>query len=436
MSTANPPAISPPRAAQAGGRLEVSARQGAVAGLALSALSLLIGFAVMPAIYGLVAFGGFSDEMTKPQVLAHIVFNCVANVAVMLSAIGLKGRIDQKITMVFKRVLLAHGALAFFTLVTRHYYSIPMLLTGGAASGILGVAIAYLSHRAGRFRVGILGPWHPMLGEDGMAFDHIEDPDADIGDYDLLIVTFAETLTPRWTATLSRALLAGKRVRHAAEYLEETRGVVSIEHFDLEHLPNRGLTSYRFRKRVLDIALVLVTAPVSLAVLIVVCPMILATMGRPVFFVQPRVGEGGRIFRMIKLRTMRAPGPVDIGQPTALGDVRVTPLGRWLRRFHIDELPQFLNVLTGSMSLVGPRPEQPGLTQAYAQQIPAFAYRQLVRPGITGWAQVRAGYAADLDETRVKLGYDLFYLKNFSFGLDLRIIVRTFWTLAQGGGVR
>lgn len=88
------------------------------------------------------------------------------------------------------------------------------------------------------------------------------------------------------------------------------------------------------------------------------------------------------------------------------------------------------------MSLIGPRPEQPALAKAYRLEVPVFAFRHLVRPGITGWAQVRAGYAADLQETKVKLAYDLFYLKNFTFGLDLQILARTVWTLLSGGGVR
>ena len=88
------------------------------------------------------------------------------------------------------------------------------------------------------------------------------------------------------------------------------------------------------------------------------------------------------------------------------------------------------------MSLIGPRPEQPGLADHYTLEAPAFEFRHLVRPGITGWAQVRAPYAADLAETRVKLAFDLFYLKNFSFGLDVQIFARTFWTLIAGGGVR
>lgn len=139
---------------------------------------------------------------------------------------------------------------------------------------------------------------------------------------------------------------------------------------------------------------------------------------------------------MYKLRTMQPSASERTEIATQKGDIRVTPLGRCLRRFRIDELPQLWNVLKGDMSLIGPRPEQPALTQRYCEDLPVFAYRSLVRPGITGWAQVRAGYAADLEETRIKLGYDLFYLKNFSFSLDLQILIRTVGALIFGGGVR
>jgi lipopolysaccharide/colanic/teichoic acid biosynthesis glycosyltransferase len=157
-------------------------------------------------------------------------------------------------------------------------------------------------------------------------------------------------------------------------------------------------------------------------------------MGTPVLFTQKRVGYAGKVFTIYKLRTMtRAPREADA---TAVGDMRVTGFGRFLRRFRIDELPQLWNVLKGEMSLIGPRPEQPELARAYVSQMPAFAFRHLVRPGITGWAQIRAGYAANLAETREKLSFDLYYLKNASVTLDLEIAARTAFTLLSGRGVR
>ena len=204
---------------------------------------------------------------------------------------------------------------------------------------------------------------------------------------------------------------------------------------DPDHLRAPGPAGYRRGKRLLDIGAVVILAPLAAPIVAVAGAVILLTMGWPVFFSQPRVGLGGREFLILKLRTMRKAGPAG-ERATAIGDGRVTPFGRWLRRFHIDELPQLWNVLAGEMSLVGPRPEQPGLAAAYAQQAPGFAYRQLVRPGITGWAQVHAGYAGDLEEIRVRLVYDLHYLRNVSFGLDLEICVRTIWVVVSGRGAR
>ena len=209
----------------------------------------------------------------------------------------------------------------------------------------------------------------------------------------------------------------------------------AVEPFGLDH-PRGRLTWRRSGKRLFDILVSLAIAPLALPVVVGSAAAILLTTGRPVFFRQARVGLGGRAFVILKLRTMWTGGIADGQVATTVGDRRVTPVGRWLRRFHIDELPQLWNVLVGEMSLIGPRPEQPALAEAYAREAPAFAYRQLIRPGITGWAQVRAGYAADLAETRVKLDHDLYYLRNCSFLLDVEICARTVWSLLDGAGVR
>jgi lipopolysaccharide/colanic/teichoic acid biosynthesis glycosyltransferase len=419
--------------------MAVAAGGSGILARATPALALAVavaGVAMMPAVYGAVAFHGAWAKLTPPPVLAHVALNTLANGLVASSALRLTGRVDQRLTGVFSRTLMAHGAIAFFTLVTRSYYSIPMLLTGAAASAVLGALVLLVRQRSPRPRVGVLGPWPSIL--DGAALDGelVLAPDASIRGYDLLLVTLDGDPPAEVAAMLSRALMSGKPVRHIVEFLEETHGVVAIEHFDLDHLPAGGLTTYRTGKRLVDVMVAIALLPVAVTIVGVAGLAILLTMGAPIFFTQPRVGLGGRVFRILKLRTMRTDPAAGGGLATAIGDSRITPLGRWLRRFHVDELPQLWNVLTGDMSLVGPRPEQPGLTEAYIRQVPAFAYRQLVRPGITGWAQVRAGYAADLAETRVKLSYDLFYLKNFSFGLDVRILARTLWTLLSGGGVR
>jgi lipopolysaccharide/colanic/teichoic acid biosynthesis glycosyltransferase len=137
---------------------------------------------------------------------------------------------------------------------------------------------------------------------------------------------------------------------------------------------------------------------------------------------------------MIKFRTMYhgAGGP----SFTTRADPRITRLGHILRRFRIDEIPQVVNVLRGDMSWVGPRPEAFNLDQTYVRDIPHFALRGIVRPGVTGWAQINQGYAHEADEMRAKLEHDLYYLKHCSLWLDLMIILRTFGVLLGGAGAR
>ena len=403
---------------------------------AATASAIALAAVAMPLAYGLAAFHGAWKPFFNPPVFAHAGLNTLANVALMLSATRLGGRLDQRLSGVFARSLGAHGVLALIILVSRNYYSIPMLLTGVPASVLLGGAVVLIRQRATRPRVGVLGPWTSELEAPALGCEPITDPAASIRPYDLLLVAFPGEPPPDLAAVVSRALLAGKRVRHVTDYLEEVHGVVAIAHFDLDHLPEGGLTSYRSAKRLIDIAASVVLLPLALPVILLAALGVAITSGRPAFFAQARLGQGGRVFNILKIRTMRAAPRAGPHIATAVKDDRITPYGRWLRRSHIDELPQLWNVLVGEMSLVGPRPEQPALAETYAREEPAFAYRQLVRPGITGWAQVRAGYAADLAETRVKLAYDLFYLKNFSLGLDVQICLRTVWTLLSGGGSR
>lgn len=392
--------------------------------------------ALAPLIYGFVAFHGAYWRMAKPAVERFVIFSVVANVVVIGGSAELSGRLDQRLSNIFRRTAVVHGTLAFLVLVTRHYFSIPMLLTGPLISAVGGAGVMAIRRRESIPHLGVVGPWHWIAETRGVQGHRLSSPADPIGGFDLILITFDGSLPAEWTPLLSRALLAGKPVRHVAEFLEEMRGIASIDDFDLDFLPQRGQASYSFPKRLFDIAFVLVAAPVALPLMAIAGLAILGTMGMPALFIQDRVGLGGVPFRMVKLRTMRPQAGADPIRATARGDPRITRLGAWLRRFRIDELPQLWNVLVGDMSLIGPRPEQPALAERYTREVPAFAFRELVRPGITGWAQVRAAYAADLAETRVKLGYDLFYLKHFSFGLDVQILARTVWTLISGGGVR
>jgi sugar transferase (PEP-CTERM system associated) len=181
-----------------------------------------------------------------------------------------------------------------------------------------------------------------------------------------------------------------------------------------------------------SLALFIVAAPVLLIVSIIIK---LDSRG-PVFYSQERVGMGGRSFKMLKFRTMKTDAESGGVKWAQKNDPRVTRIGKYLRRFRIDELPQILNVLKGEMGIVGPRPERPEFVAKLRHQIPYYDLRTLVPPGITGWAQIRYPYAASLEEAREKLHYDLWYVKHLSVLLDVSILFHTAKVVLFGRGAR
>jgi sugar transferase (PEP-CTERM system associated) len=156
----------------------------------------------------------------------------------------------------------------------------------------------------------------------------------------------------------------------------------------------------------------------------------------PVFFRQKRVGMGGRIFEVVKFRTMFTDAEADGAKWATKNDPRVTKVGMFLRKTRIDEIPQLWNVLRGDMGFVGPRPERPEFVNWLTEELPFYYLRTLIRPGLTGWAQVRYSYGATLAETKEKLEYDLYYIKHMSLGLDLLIMFETIKTILRRRGAQ
>jgi lipopolysaccharide/colanic/teichoic acid biosynthesis glycosyltransferase len=168
-------------------------------------------------------------------------------------------------------------------------------------------------------------------------------------------------------------------------------------------------------------------ATLGLVVLVAILPLVKVANAfgnrGPLLFRQPRVGKGGKEFNIVKFRTMH-PDSGD-GEWTADNDLRITPVGRWLRRTHLDELPQVINILRGEAAIVGPRPEQPQYVRALTEKIPFYELRHLIRPGLTGWAQLNYHYGGSELDALEKLQYEFYYLRHQSLALDLRIVVRT-----------
>jgi sugar transferase (PEP-CTERM system associated) len=190
-------------------------------------------------------------------------------------------------------------------------------------------------------------------------------------------------------------------------------------------------------KRVLDIVLALVGLIVAAPVLLAAATLVKLTSPGGALYRQNRVGLNGRVFTIYKLRIMRADAEAGTGPAwSALNDPRIMPLGRLLRKTRVDELPQLWNVLRGDMSFVGPRPERPEFVTQLAATIPFFSQRHVLKPGLTGWAQIHQSYAASVEEAIEKLQYDLYYIKNLSLWLDILILAETVKTVVRQRGGR
>ncbi|MDO8264183.1 MAG: sugar transferase [Gallionella sp.] len=369
----------------------------------------------------------------------HLLHLATAAACCAISAVNagrMRGSLEYKLGQSLTSTLFIFGVYSLIIMSFRLFFSRPMLLSVTTCALFTCALVVWLKHKMTKTRIAVIAP---LIGDATFALSYgraITDPRTDLRGFDTVLVSLTETVSAEWARALSRAMLAGCRVRHVGQYVEELQGTISLDHFEFEHLPPNGIASYRTAKRLLDIALVVFILPVGLPAVLLSALAILLTMGAPVFFLQERIGLGGAPFWIWKLRTMRIRRDAEAMRATIVGDDRVTPVGRILRRFRIDELPQLWNVLRGDMSLIGPRPEAALMHSEYMSKLPNYAYRYLVRPGITGWAQVNAPPSATAEEAKRKLIYDLYYVKKLSFTLDLQIIARTFWTITMGGGAR
>jgi lipopolysaccharide/colanic/teichoic acid biosynthesis glycosyltransferase len=244
-----------------------------------------------------------------------------------------------------------------------------------------------------------------------------------------------------WARMLAEAAVTGHAVYHTKVLMESITGRVSMDHLSENSfgslLPN---LAYVHIKRTMDLIGVVLLAPLLAVPFLTIALLVKLSSPGPVFFVQERMGFRGVPFRMVKFRTMYV--QTDEARlershaMTASGDSRITRIGQVLRRSRMDELPQIWNIVRGEMSWIGPRPEAIPLSRWYQGEIPFYHYRHIIRPGISGWAQVQQGHVTDLVAVSAKLKYDFYYIKNYSAWLDLLIAVKTLRTIASGFGAR
>ncbi|MFL0355221.1 exopolysaccharide biosynthesis polyprenyl glycosylphosphotransferase [Erythrobacter sp. GH1-10] len=246
-----------------------------------------------------------------------------------------------------------------------------------------------------------------------------------------------------WERLFAKAALAGIPVYHYRQVAEMQTGQVKITHLSENELgsliPN---VPYVATKRLIDIVGSVLLLPLLAVPLLVIALLIKLDSKGPVLFVQERVGFRGRTFRMVKFRTMRERAAITEEEAlrndamTRDGDDRITRVGQFLRKTRIDELPQVLNILRGEMSWIGPRPEAESLAKWYESELPFYSYRHIVRPGITGWAQVNQGHVTDVSDVNAKLRFDFYYVKNISLWLDFLIVLKTFRVILTGNGAK
>jgi sugar transferase (PEP-CTERM system associated) len=233
---------------------------------------------------------------------------------------------------------------------------------------------------------------------------------------------------------LAMKLNHGVRFDHLASVYEEYTGKIAVENLR----PSWLIFSEGFRrrpalslaKRAIDLVLAAIGLLLAAPAMAVVAIAIKYTSPGPILYSQVRVGKDGKVILIHKFRSMRSDAEAATGAVwSVINDPRVTPLGRILRRTRLDELPQLWNVLRGDMSIVGPRPERPEFVSGLTIQIPFYGQRHVVRPGLTGWAQVRHAYGASVEDSLQKLQYDLFYIKHLSLAFDFFIVLETIKTV-------
>jgi len=347
-------------------------------------------------------------------------------------------------SVVLPSYAIAFGAVSAALLALRAEYSASLLFLSFIACALTGFAIVYATRSSATLPFFVVphGGIELMHEVPEVNWILLTEPELPTHPEAVIVADLRAEHGFEWEHMLARAALAGIPVYHSKNVRESITGKVHIEHLSENHLGTLSVNVvYRKLKRLFDLIVCAALLVVLAIPMLILCLLIRLDSPGPGIFRQKRIGYGGKPFLMLKFRTMQdrpAEGPEDDlrSAVTLDGDARVTRIGRFLRQSRIDELPQLINVIAGQMSLIGPRPEAVPLSGWYSKEVPFYLYRHIVRPGITGWAQVNQGHVAELDEVNLKLHYDFFYIKNFSFWIDLLITMKTCRIMVTGFGAK
>ncbi|EKP0279058.1 sugar transferase [Aeromonas bestiarum] len=337
-------------------------------------------------------------------------------------------------------VTASYGLLFGVLLLFRLEYSRPVIIISYVLVLTSCWIIYYLGLRYGKVKYSIIpvGNYKLLCTVSSVEWQIFPNPDLSLLCDDAVVADFRSSeLTSEWQKFLADCVLSGIPVYNSKKIYESLTGRISVEQLHENDLgsiiPSFIYASF---KRTMDIVTIVIALPLIFPVMIITAILIKMESSGPVFFMQNRVGRGNKDFVIYKFRSMYSDVKSGDARFAQDCDERVTRVGNFIRKYRLDELPQFFNVVKGDMSLIGPRPEQRFFVEKFKHELPFYMYRHMVRPGISGWAQVMHGYSADINSTRIKLEYDFYYIKNFSMWLDLLITIKTIKTMLTGFGAR
>jgi len=348
----------------------------------------------------------------------------------------------RRSSVILPAALTGHGVVVVWFVLTRFPYD----RIGLAAGFLLHVAWLYLlyirAERKVRRRIAVVpfGATERLVQIETVDWHMLKRPQLrDTRSCNAIVADFSAELPDEWEAFLADAALAGRIVYQVKQLSESLTGRVELEHLSENSFGSLvPAIGYFYLKGLGDFLFALALLPLVLPLMAVVGLAIRLDSKGPVLFRQKRIGQAGRSIIVYKFRTMRLVEAEDdrSAAMTQDDDDRITRLGHLLRKLRIDELPQIINILRWEMSWIGPRPEAQVLSVWYTSEIPFYRYRHVVKPGISGWAQVNQGHVAEVDEVHRKLQYDFYYIKYFSPWLDALIFFRTIKTMLTGFGSR
>lgn len=376
-----------------------------------------------------------------PNTIVNSIF--LVNLAYLLTAIALP-QISKYVFLERKYYILPLLVVAYSIVISgivmlRIDYSRSFLIQGFLVSFVWLYATAYIRKNAKKLCLYAIPNFdlEPLKKHKNITLSIVNEHSSLNDVKHGLVVDLHHNLTPEQEKFIADCSINNIRVFHSESIREMVEGKVQTQHLSENSIGTLQPNPIYFNvKRTWESLLIILSFPITLPIMLLTAILIKIENPGPAMFIQERVGQGGRVFKIYKFRSMTVRSPDAESKFATEEQARVTRIGKIIRKVRIDELPQFFNVLKGEMALIGPRPEQESFVKQFEQEIPFYGYRHMVKPGITGWAQTVQGYADDVDSTREKLSHDLYYIKHLSIWLDINIVFKTIRTMATGFGAK